>query len=153
MNPSGSASQNLRRRERRAAESIMDNSALRDNLSDEQANQLLEWAFTHIEQVVKRTQSLPDDDAQPIIDHTIIAISRVMLQVNRLIDCLVNQTNLEESESYFALFINNLAALQTLSADVYDRLAMMVNLSDEGEVFDLFMQILRPAPDETQQDS
>lgn len=74
----------LHRRERQASEMILGNAALRSELTDSQAERLLQWALKHVERVVARTAKLPDDDAQPVIDKIVSAVTGVMRHVNSL---------------------------------------------------------------------
>jgi hypothetical protein len=75
-----------RRRHQMAAERLMENSSLRDGLTDEQAQQLLDWGLALIRQTAVRTANLPDDDAEPVLEEVTTAVSQVMKQINRLVD-------------------------------------------------------------------
>lgn len=142
MTPSQSESRNLRRRERHAAERILDNSALRDSLNDEQAIQLQEWAFDHIAEEVKRTASLPDEDAQAAIEPTIVAVSRVMSALNELIATLSQQQSSDEAEQYVTQYIKYLRRLQDTPNDLYDRVALAVMQKEPEKIFTALMDIL-----------
>jgi hypothetical protein len=76
----------VRRRHQMAAERLLENSSLRDALTDEQAQQLLDWALAQVRQTAVRTANLPDNDAEPVLDETTTAVSQVMKQINRLVD-------------------------------------------------------------------
>lgn len=142
MTSSQSESRNLRKRERRAAERILDNSALRDSLNDEQAVQLQEWAFDHIAEQVKRTASLPDEDAQAAIEPTLVAVSRVMLAINNLIAQLSQEQSSDDAEQYITQYIKYLRRLQDTPADLYDRVAMAVMQTEPEKIFTALMDIL-----------
>jgi hypothetical protein len=75
----------LRKRQRRAAERLLDNSSLRDALTDEQGKQLLDWGLAQTDAAAQRTAKLPDAEADPALDDHVTAISDVMRQVNRLV--------------------------------------------------------------------
>ena len=74
----------VRQRKRKAGLRIYDNSGLRDNLNDEQAKPLLEWAVDHVEKGVDRTQYMEDEDAQSVIDEYVNTVSHVLRLVNGL---------------------------------------------------------------------
>jgi hypothetical protein len=69
-----------------AAERLLENSALRDGLTDAQAQQMLDWGLALVERTAVHSQNLPDDDAELLLDGVVTAVSRVMKQVNRLTD-------------------------------------------------------------------
>lgn len=75
----------LRRRAQPWAEQLMENSSLRDNLTDEQAKQLLNWGLAQIKQSAANTSRLPDEDAQPLIEKDATAVRLIMQGVNDLI--------------------------------------------------------------------
>ena len=81
QSPAGQA----RRRLRRAAGQLMEDSSLRSYLTDEQAQQLLEWGLAHVEPAAARTANLPDDDAMPVLEEKVAAVRSVMHLVNRLV--------------------------------------------------------------------
>ncbi len=58
----------LRKRERNAADVLMNNPALRENLDDTQAELALNWSFDQIAALVKETADLSDSAAQKKID-------------------------------------------------------------------------------------
>lgn len=88
MNEKQSAARQTRRRLRRAAGQLMEDSTLRSYPTDEQAQQLLDWGFAQAEQVAARTANLPDDDAMPILEEKVAAVRSVMQLVNRIVGAL-----------------------------------------------------------------
>ncbi len=74
----------VRRRLRRTAEVLVDDSGLRSNLTDTQAKQLLDWGLAHVQATAAQTADLSDDDAYPIIEDTVSGVREVMRLVNRL---------------------------------------------------------------------
>lgn len=85
MGEKQSPGRRARRRLRRAAGQLMEDSSLRSYLTDEQAQQLLEWGLAHVEQAATRTANLPDDDAMPVLEEKVAAVRSVMQLVNRLV--------------------------------------------------------------------
>jgi hypothetical protein len=75
----------LRKRQRQAAERLLDNSSLRDALTDDQGKQLLDWGLAQTEAAAARTAKLPDAEADPALEDQVTAVSDVMRQVNRLV--------------------------------------------------------------------
>jgi hypothetical protein len=79
------ARKTLRKRQRRAAERLLDNSSLRDALTDDQGKQLLDWGLAQTDAAAERTAKLPDAEADPALEDHVTAVSDVMRQVNRLV--------------------------------------------------------------------
>ncbi|MFZ0545080.1 MAG: hypothetical protein WAM60_06565 [Candidatus Promineifilaceae bacterium] len=77
-------SRKISRRYRRAAERLVENSSLRDELNDEQAKRLLDWGSSYLKKVVNKTADLADEDAENILEAQTERVSGVMRQVNRL---------------------------------------------------------------------
>jgi hypothetical protein len=75
----------LRPRRQLAEELLFGNSQLRDNLTDPQAQQLLDWALDYVLDVVGQTAVLPDPEADAAIDKAAMAVARIMRHVDRLV--------------------------------------------------------------------
>lgn len=73
-----------RSRLRKAGEKISENSSLRDNLVDEQANQLLNWGLTRLEKTVEQTLEQPDEQAEPTLESDSDAVRQAMKKINDL---------------------------------------------------------------------
>jgi hypothetical protein len=86
----------LRRRLRRAAGQLAEDSSLRSFLTDEQAQQLLEWGMAHVRQEANRTANLPDEDAAPLLEERVTAVRSVMQLVNRLMGSLAEAADGDE---------------------------------------------------------
>lgn len=71
-------------REKNGAERIVGNPALRENLDDDQAEKLFDWAFNHIEDVVAKFETIPDGDANPAIEKFVDRIVLLMRCMNLL---------------------------------------------------------------------
>lgn len=85
MNDHLTQSGQVRRRLRQAAEILVSDSSLRDNLTDAQAQQLLEWGTAHARETAERTARFADEDALPLIEAKVDQVRDVMRRVNRLI--------------------------------------------------------------------
>ena len=88
----------IRRRARSAAESILDNSALRSALDDAQADQLINWGLAQVERLVVRTAELSDEEATPVLEDGVTAVSRLMRHVNQLVEHPTQPIALSERE-------------------------------------------------------
>ena len=78
----------VRRRMRRVAGKLTEDSSLRDNLSDDQAQQLLDWGLRAVEETAVQTAELSEEDAAPILEEKVTAVRRVMKMANELMGSL-----------------------------------------------------------------
>jgi hypothetical protein len=74
-----------RARLKRWFEPILDDPGWRENLVDAQAEQLLAWGLAQVQQTAVRTQALPDEDADPVLEKDSTAVRLIMEGVNDLI--------------------------------------------------------------------
>ena len=74
----------LRKRERNAADVLMNNPALRENLDDVQAELVLNWGFDQIAALVENTASLSDSAASKEIDALVDRLQDSLKQVSLL---------------------------------------------------------------------
>ena len=129
-----------------AAERLLENSSLRDGLTDTQAQRMLDWGLAHVERTAVRSQNMPDDDAEPLLDGVVTAVSRVMKQVNRLVDGAAYMDDAEAADRLSQLWDSlrlvepgtavpeNFAAVQNLAAQrsvlggeqLFERLAAVI---------------------------
>jgi hypothetical protein len=79
------ASETVRARLKRWFEPILDEPGWRSNLVDAQAEQLLAWGIKQVEQTAVRSQTLPDEDADPLLEKDSTAVHLIMAGVNDLI--------------------------------------------------------------------
>lgn len=146
-----------RLRHQYAAERLLENSSLRDGLNDAQAQRLLDWGLAHVERTAVRSENLTDDDAEPLLDGVVTAVSRVIKQVNRLVDGAASMDDEEVAErlaqlwdnlrlvepgtavpEHFAAAQNWLQERRSLGGEqLFDRLAAMIihgqNIPNEEE--------------------
>ena len=57
---------------------ILDEAGWRSNLVDAQAEQLLQWGLVQVEQTAVRSQTLPDEDADPLLEKDSTAVRLIM---------------------------------------------------------------------------
>jgi hypothetical protein len=74
-----------RRRARRWAELLMEDSSLRSNLNDDEASQLLDWGLAQIKATAVATATLSDDEAQTKLEKDGTAVKLIMQGVNDLV--------------------------------------------------------------------
>lgn len=83
----------FQRRRRDAIEWLLGNEALRRELSDEEARPLLAWAQHVIDDVVRCTLRLPEDDAMQRIETTLDALGALLRAINRLLAAATEATD------------------------------------------------------------
>ena len=74
---------NLERRIQRAAERILENASLTDDLDDDAAQVLLDWGVRCAEQIAEDTADLSDDLAEEAMYPRLRALRRLLRAVNR----------------------------------------------------------------------
>lgn len=74
----------LRKRERNAADVLMNNPALRENLDDVQAELVLKWSFDQIAALVDKTADLSDSEASKEIAALVERLQNSLKQVSLL---------------------------------------------------------------------
>lgn len=74
----------LRQRRRLAEEQLTGSSRWRDDLNDDQAQRLLDWALAFVNEAVWQTAVLPPTDAEEALDEAVTAVADLMRQVNDL---------------------------------------------------------------------
>lgn len=75
----------VQQRLRTVAEPLLSNSSLRDELTDEQAQALYNWALHVLEETAVRTAHLPDADALPVLEEKVTAVKLIMQLTNDLV--------------------------------------------------------------------
>jgi hypothetical protein len=78
-------SRHIRRRLRKTAALLVEDSSVRDELTDEQGKELIKWGMDHIEAEAQRTADLPDEEAMPLLEEKTTAVRSTMLLVNKLV--------------------------------------------------------------------
>lgn len=75
-----------RSRLRKAAEQLYEDSRLRDSLTDDEAQELLSWAYKQLEQVVDSTEAMPEEEATPIVEGQRETVKQVVQRVNAIME-------------------------------------------------------------------
>lgn len=138
-----SQNRTLRRRYRRAAERIYENSSLRDELNDEQAKRLLDWGNRYLKKVADKTAELADEDAEIVLDEQTEHVSSVMRQVNQLTKSVAAGDPQEMSDQLQALRkgIDGLKDVSGDSAVALDQMAVLSE-AERSQVFKSLMSVL-----------
>lgn len=71
---------------RRGSEQLLSDSSVRDALSDEQAQQLLDWGLSRLRARARELSRLPAEEARLHMDQEVHALRRRMQEANRLIE-------------------------------------------------------------------
>ena len=84
--PDQEAARVSRARLRKAAEQLYGDSRLRDALTDEEAQQLLSWAYRQLEQAVNRNDAMTEEESAPIVEEKSDAVKDVVRRINAIMD-------------------------------------------------------------------
>ncbi|MCB8943558.1 MAG: hypothetical protein H6658_07370 [Ardenticatenaceae bacterium] len=79
------SSRELRRRLRKTAAILVEDSSVRAELTDEQGKELIKWGMDLIEAEAAQTADLPDEGAMPLLEEKTTAVRTTMLLVNKLV--------------------------------------------------------------------
>lgn len=119
------ASEISRQRLRRYFEPILDDHQWRENLVDSQAEKLLAWGLTQVEQTAVSTQHLPDEDAHPLLEKDSTAVHLIMAGVNDLIGTIGKPPEFDLVDDVMTRLLKNLRWLtnKPLPADNYRQIS------------------------------
>ena len=98
----------LRKRERNAADVLMNNPALRENLDDVQAEIVLNWSFDQLAALVEKTAELSDREAQSQIDALVEKLQASLKQVSLLTKSMPGCTNKLAAKKEYKAFLTTL---------------------------------------------
>lgn len=137
----------LRQRLRKTAGKLMEDTSIRSNMDDEQADKLLKWGMSYIESTARSTLDLPSGEALPQLEKQVTAVRMVMQHINKLMGATGKPLEKEVlDEQMMRIFKNmtwltgqtaGLAQLQTAYTFQQERLE-----ADEARTFDLLITIL-----------
>jgi hypothetical protein len=98
MDDPTSTNRRIRQRLRRAAGQLTEDSSVRDHLTDDLAQPLIDWALAQVEQTAVRTAYLPDETAAPLLEEKVTAVRAIMRLVNQLMRPITEGTAEPEGE-------------------------------------------------------
>lgn len=87
---------------------ILDEPGWRSNLVDEQAEQLLNWGMAQVEETAVRTQHLPDDDADPLLEKDGTAVRLIMAGINDLMGTIGKEPEFDLVDDTMTRVLKNL---------------------------------------------
>ncbi len=123
----------------------MENSSLRDALTDDQGGRLLDWGLARVKEAAERTAGMSDEEAEVLMDQQTQAVGAVMRQINRLVET-AQRASQEEAASLWQEFVN---ALQSIEPPLPPaRVARAASLAlarhnqDSRALFDQLMNII-----------
>lgn len=139
----------FRRRYRKAAEPLLENSTLRDALTDEQGQQLLDWGLAQVKQAVADTLSVADSEIEAVLEEQTAAIGRIMRVVNQLIDGMATTTD-EEWPALWQQLSHGLEQWRGhgLQAAVMEKRVAGRSSLDNAGLFTYLMTLIQTSPDE-----
>jgi phosphoribosyl-dephospho-CoA transferase len=137
----------------------MEDSSLRSHLTDGQAQQLLDWGLTQVEETAVRSTDLSDDEAAPRLEETVTAVRGVMQMVNRLVGAqpAAAGDGTATVDERMQRLIDNLCALTGQEAD-FAYLKQAVQLKqhwpqmDRESTFARLMDLIQFDPDTGQEE-
>ena len=80
----------------------------RSNLVDDQAEPLLAWGMAQVEQTAVRSQNLPDEDADPVLEKASTAVHLIMAGVNDLIGTIGQTPEFDLVDDIMTRLLKNL---------------------------------------------
>lgn len=139
----------LKRRQRDAAERLWADGRLRDALSDEPAEKLLDWVVRYVKSELNVTVDMPDEEAQGYADELVTAVRRLLIHINQLVADL---PQLDEAEAaaqvdQFLLRWHELTG-QDVAGVRFDLLSPDRQTWQKMEIFQRIMAILTAEPEE-----
>ena len=102
------ASDIVRTRLKRWFEPILEDPGWRSHLVDDQAEQLLAWGMAQVEQTAVRSQNLPDEDAEPLLEKDSTAVRLVMAGINDLMGTIGKEPEFDLVDDIMTRVLKNL---------------------------------------------
>ena len=123
---------------------ILDEPGWRSNLVDDQADQLLHWGMAQVEQTAVRTQNLPDDDADPLLEKDSTAVRLIMAGINDLIGTIGQEPEFDLVDDTMTRVLKNLRWLtnQPLRPDNLRRVSQFNQARDAADRAAAFQHLL-----------
>jgi hypothetical protein len=149
------ASVRARRRLRRTAEILVDDIGLRSNLTDIQAERLLDWGLAHVQETAVNAAELTDEEALPLLEEQVSVVRRIMRLVNRLME--TSGDSVGEHDERLTQLLGNLTRLTGQEATAtqlasIDTFARTQPKADERSAFQILMELLEHPAESTQEE-
>ena len=125
-------------------EPILDETGWRSNLVDAQAEQLLQWGLVQVEQTAVRSQTLPDEDADPLLEKDSTAVRLIMEGVNDLMGTIGQPPAFDLVDDTMTRVLKNLRWLtnQPLRPENLRRVSQFNQARDTADRDAAFQQLL-----------
>ncbi|HSM55164.1 MAG TPA: hypothetical protein VK879_03335 [Candidatus Sulfomarinibacteraceae bacterium] len=137
---------------RQAVEQLLGDESLRDALTDDQAQRLLDWALSRLEREAQQAAELPAETARATLEARLDQVRQVMKHANRLVEELPDaaQGRMRESMLHFveALCEVDSRAVQVNDVMALEELASEREALDSGTIFERLMAIVRQEDEE-----
>lgn len=142
----------VRRRLRRWAAPLTEDSRLRDKLNDAQAGELLRWAEARLYQTAARTLHLPDDDAAALLEKESTAVRLIIRGVNDLLEGIGSPPAFDIIDDVLTRLLKNLRWLteERLTPAQRDSIRLFTVARNDHDRAAAFKQLLRLLSDENQ---
>jgi hypothetical protein len=140
------------RRLKRAAEILVEDSSLREGLTDVQAQRLLNWALAHATAEASRTSEMEDEIAMPLLKEEVAKVRRLMRLVARIMGSKQAAANAPDMDTPIISLLKNASQLTgrnptpSILANA-ERVALHRQAADNETLFELLMTLLRLEPD------
>ena len=123
---------------------ILDEAGWRSNLVDAQAEQLLQWGLAQVEQTAVRSQTLPDEDADPLLEKDSTAVRLIMEGVNDLMGTIGQPPAFDLVDDTMTRVLKNLRWLtnQPLRPENLRRVSQFKQARDTADRDAAFQQLL-----------
>lgn len=136
-----------RRRGHKWAEMLLENSSLRDNLNDEEAEQLLDWGLAQIKASAAATADLNTKEAEAVMQKNGTAVKLIMAGVNDLIGGIGRPLEFDIIDDTMTRLLKNLRwltnqPLTTSQARQRDRFNQAREVEDREAAFQALMGLI-----------
>lgn len=130
-------------------ERLVSDSSLRDALTDDEAQQMLDWGLAQLRREVRRAAALPSPEARARLESQVGAVRQVMRRANRIVQEQPGATE-GERRQHLLRFLEGLrdAGAQTIQMDALIDLQKTIlaqETTDSEAVFRHLMGVMRDA--------
>lgn len=131
-------SKTLRKRSRNAGERISTNPGLRDHMTDEQAEKVVNWTLDQVDAEVERTKILSDKEVEPVLDHLVERMTGIIKQIDTLVGELPGNTNALKATAAYERFVNLIVSKDEKSTELQDIMHSFLNNLENATQADVF---------------
>lgn len=147
FNPSD-MNQELHKRTKGVASLLLDNSSLRDALTDEQGQPVLDWGLAQLKAEARRTIDLPEEDVLPLLEKRAGTVSNLMRYFNRYVQTFSNPSAVEQLPGEVTWLEKVMIELEslaggTLSLSSYEVLDSLQQQNDQLTPDSAFAQVMQ----------